>query len=113
MYLPKSVVVETLNTAEEGSTDAPWYIAFDYINSDWADSPVWRSAMKGVGEPFKFSARIDGEIEELVESCGLNVVEHLHNRKELESRYVPKQTEGKRVGILGKYGGFVMAGSNG
>jgi hypothetical protein len=46
---------------------------------------------------------------ELVESKGMDVVEHLKH-KELVKRYVPTHFDGRPIGWLNDFGGFVLAG---
>ena len=111
MYLPETVVVDTLKrVASLSSGTAPWYIAFDYISSTWATSAIWRRAMQWAGEPFQFAmSGRRAEAEELVQSCGLQLLEHLNDSEELARRYLPTHPSGKPVGFLGDYGGFVVA----
>ena len=117
MYLSEATIIETLraiaemmSTNNEGSkvgNDAPWYIAFDYTNANWALSPLWLWGMSQVREPFKFAAYNETQINDLVESAGLSVLEHLSDPTELSLRYLPKPVDTNSVG---KYGGFVVAG---
>jgi methyltransferase (TIGR00027 family) len=107
MYLPEAVIRDTLEKVSKLCPKS--VIGFDYINQTWAMSPVWRRAMKRVGEPFKFAMKGD-EPEELVHSCGLVVLEHLKDENEMARRYLPEKGNGRPVGILGNYGGFVLAG---
>jgi methyltransferase (TIGR00027 family) len=107
MYLPEVVIRDTLEKVSKLCPKS--VIGFDYIQKTWAMSPVWRRAMKLVGEPFKFAMQAD-EPEELVQSCGLVVLEHLKDEDEMARRYLPDKGNGKPVGILGDYGGFVLAG---
>lgn len=108
MYLPKQRVVDTMKKIATKCKAGSWYLAFDYVSSEWAMSPVWQRAMERVGEPFKFAMTND-EPEELVQSCGLELLEHLKDEKELATRYLPKHYDGRPMGILGRYGGFVVA----
>ena len=50
------------------------------------------------------------EAEELVHSCGLVMLEHLDDPDEMARRYLPQKLNGKPIGILGDYGGLVLAG---
>ena len=108
MYLPKATIVETMksisSTAKKHNTN--WYVGFDYINASWAMSRPWKWAMARAQEPFQFAANMPQEVNDLVASCGLSVLEHLSDGNELELRYVPQASRG----IVGDYGGFVVAG---
>ena len=108
MYLPKITIVQTMksisSTAKKHNTN--WYVGFDYINASWAMSRPWKWAMTRAQEPFQFAANMPQEVNDLVESCGLSVLEHLSDGNELEHRYVPQASRG----IVGDYGGFVVAG---
>ena len=116
MYLDEATVRQTLTSISkqtETNGGAPWYIAFDYINADWAKK--WESLMSVAKEPFQFSVSLSDKnktshevIENLVESCGLHLREHLSDPQDLLERYVPE-----RVGVLGTYGGFVVASTQG
>ena len=116
MYLGRQAIMETLKRVARGGqisssgsgSKSPWYIAFDYLDSSWAMSGVWRRAMKRAGEPFKF-AMSGSEPEELVQSCDLQLLEHLSDKDELSRRYLPMRFKDNPVGFLGDYGGFVLA----
>ena len=49
------------------------------------------------------------EMEEIVESSGLTVVEHLIDPVEIDRRYVPEHYRGSSAGTIGTYGGFLLA----
>ena len=113
----KGQLNETVNCSSPTSTASPpWYIAFDYLNPTWADSLVWRFAMRYAQEPFQ-SAFTKSGVENLLNSVGLDVLEHLSEGKEMQRRYATLTRGGddpkiqKPVGIMGSYGGFILAGS--
>ena len=107
MYLPKEVVGATLKQVSglaEGSC-----IGFDYLDSAWIFSPAAQKAAKGAGEPVVFGLTGE-EPEELVASKKLFMLDHL-KRDELVDRYVAKHCDGRPVGHIGDFGGFVLAGN--
>jgi hypothetical protein len=112
MYLSLDAIQQTLSiianngsiiytSSDTCSTD--WYIAFDYLNPDWADTQLWRFAMKFAKEPFQ-SSLTKLEAEELIVSSGLKVVKHLTERGDTGR-------EDEFDGMSGKYGGFLLAKS--
>ncbi|KAL3792579.1 hypothetical protein HJC23_005549 [Cyclotella cryptica] len=133
MYLSLPVVTETLNVIaargrsfnlesdgnksieESQSTNAQsspdWYIAFDYLNPDWAGSQLWRFAMQFAREPIH-STFTKSAIDALVDTLGLDVMEHLCDGEEIQSKYsvvVNSTVTNEIEGIMGNYGGFVLA----
>lgn len=112
MYLSLDAIQQTLSIiANNGSIidtssdtcSADWYIAFDYLNPDWADTQLWRFAMKFAKEPFQ-SSLTKLAAEELIVSSGLKVVKHLTERGDTGR-------EDEFDGMSGKYGGFLLAKS--
>lgn len=119
MYLAKSTVIETLQKVSyrgKGRSDktatssvSPWYIAFDYADGGWAMSETWQRALRRAKEPLKFAMTGSGVAEELIQSCGLEVVEHLHYSHGLGRRYFPMLYQDKPISFIGRYGGFMLA----
>jgi methyltransferase (TIGR00027 family) len=107
MYLPVSMVRATLEKVANSLAPAS-AIAFDYVHPTWAMSHGRRKVMEWVGEPFACALTGD-EPEDLVRACGLVVLEHLVDPSAMVHRYLPTTSSGRPVGILGDYGGFVMA----
>ena len=108
MYLPQSTIVETLQTISSTANNyqTKWYVGFDYINGSWAMSRPWKYIMSRAQEPFQFAANTEQEVNDLVASCDLDVLEHVSQPEDLEYRYIPEASGG----IVGDYGGFVVAG---
>ena len=122
MYLSLGVIQQTLNMivskgrslscyirhhSEVSQSD--WYIAFDYLNSQWADTQLWRFAMKFVREPYKSSFTSDS-INKLIITSGLHVVKHMHKNGEIRTSYSSRENDSDElVGFVGNYGGFVVS----
>ena len=116
MYLPEEAVARTLATASGAAEThgGDWRVAFDYLSAEWAMSAPWRRVMGLAGEPFQFAVAGSDEeetrrkIEDLVTSCGLTVLEHYSNGRDIDERYLPPQGA-LRLSAFGNYGGFVVA----
>ena len=133
MYLSESTIRRSLKQVADMATqhNASWYIAFDYAASEWAKIKMWDNAMSYAKEPFQFTIPTDVStkvVTDLCRDCGIQVFEHIQTGEadeELKSLYVPIRrgynggnNEGhplsppmqQHVGIMGNYGGFVVAG---
>mmetsp|Transcript_1680 Transcript_1680/g.2550 ORF Transcript_1680/g.2550 Transcript_1680/m.2550 type:complete len:455 (+) Transcript_1680:13-1377(+) len=115
MYLSRKSIIKILQSVSDNARlqQTSWYIAFDFINKDWAMSSFWSNAMKRVGEPFQFavSLKSEGEVlRDMLKYCRLEMLEYLTNTEELSRRYSQEHWQGRKVGIVGRYGGFVVAG---
>ena len=90
-------------------------------------SAIWSRIIMNqvVQEPFQFAMSIStddsNDVDELIQSCGLVVLEHLKDTNEMTRRYLPNKTgvvvvvvvgdrPNNTIGIIGDYGGFVVAG---
>lgn len=116
MYLPKPIILSTLDMiTRQGNNDSknasPWYIAFDYVDSKWASSRPWKHVMKLAKEPFQFDMR-EEEPEVLIEFVGLRMLKHTRGGSELAGIYSSIDDRKEPDGILGNYGGFVLAGTS-
>ncbi len=131
MYLSLPVITETLNiVATRGRSfnvqshgmsgkenqssnnhSSDWYIAFDYLNPDWASNQLWRSAMQFAREPIQ-STFTKSAVYSLLDTLGLDVMEHISEGEAIQSKCLVavKFTNTKDIArLMGNYGGFVLA----
>ncbi|KAL7485021.1 hypothetical protein ACHAW6_010650 [Cyclotella cf. meneghiniana] len=131
MYLSLPVITETLNiVATRGRSfnvqshgmsgkenqssnnhSSDWYIAFDYLNPDWASNQLWRSAMQFAREPIQSTFTISA-VYSLLDTSGLDVMEHISEGEEIQRKFsaAVKFTNTTEIArLMGNYGGFVLA----
>jgi len=111
-YLDRDAVkgtIEKLGICAMGSC-----IGFDYVDSTWALTPEMVKATKRWGEPWLFGMAGE-EPEDFIEECArgaeceLTVWDHL-KYKEIIKRYIPKHCDGRPIGYLDDFGGFLLVG---
>jgi O-methyltransferase involved in polyketide biosynthesis len=114
MYLPREAVENTikkLGRCAKGSC-----IGFDYVDRTWALTGKMEKAMKRWGEPWLFGMT-GNEPEELVAECSseskcdMKILDHL-KYEEIISRYLAKHSDGRPIGYLDDFGGFVLVGTS-
>jgi len=114
MYLPRDAVkttIEKLGRCAKGSC-----IGFDYLDRTWALTPDIQKIMKRWGEPWLFGMTGD-EPEELIAECASDckrdetILEHL-KYKEVIRRYLAKHCDGRPIGFLDDFGGFILVGTD-
>lgn len=110
MYLPCEAVkttIEKLGRCAKGSC-----IGFDYLDSSWALTMEIQQIMKRWGEPWLFGMT-GSEPEDLIDECAsdakceMTILDHL-KYVELIKRYLPKHCDGRPIGFLDDFGGFVL-----
>ena len=120
MYLDREVVISTISKISRCGKGS--CIAFDHFDESNMNNILRRSS-KRVGEPFKFGldnldqfvtdcndrALSDGTSDGGSASPPLQVLDHLRC-KELKERYIA-QSNGRFVGYLSEFGGFLLMGS--
>ena len=71
-----------------------------------------------MGKCLSISTDDSNDVDELIQSCGLVVLEHLNDTNEMTRRSLSNKTgvvvvgdkPNNTIGIIGDYGGFVVAG---
>jgi methyltransferase (TIGR00027 family) len=111
MYLPRQAIKMTIEKV--GKECAPGScIGFDYLDRTWALTDEIQNIMKRWGEPWLFGMT-GNEPEELIAECAekvgceLAILDHLKH-KELIRRYLAKHCDGRPIGFLDDFGGFVL-----
>jgi methyltransferase (TIGR00027 family) len=117
-YLERQVVVNTIEKA--GQCGKGSVIAFDYFDKRLLTKSMVQAAAKATNERWKFGLAND-EIDDLVKECNnksdkrnlheLKIVDHLKT-DELIRRYCAKHFDGRSIGFLEDFGGFLLIGSN-
>ena len=114
MYLHRDAVkttIEKLARCPKGSC-----IGFDYLDRTWALTPQVQKIMERWGEPWLFGM-MGKEPEQLVDECAkdakcdMNILDHL-KYQEVIKRYLAKHCDGRPIGFLGDFGGFVLVGTS-
>lgn len=110
-YLDRKVVVKTIKMV--GQCGKGSVIGFDYFNKALLTQSMVQAAAKATSERWKFGLE-DTEIDELVEECSmkakrLQILDHL-KAPELIQRYCAKHFDGRSIGFLEDFGGFLLIG---
>jgi methyltransferase (TIGR00027 family) len=110
MYLPRDDVkltIKNLGKCAPGSC-----VGFDYVDRTWAMADEIRNIMKRWGEPWLFGMTGD-EPQELISdcaneaSCRMLILDHV-KYIEIIKRYLTKHCDGRPIGFLDDFGGFVL-----
>ena len=113
-YLPSEAItttIENVGLCAKGSC-----IGFDYLDSSWALTPRLVKYTKRGGEPWLFGMT-GNESEELIaecakgSKCSLTIWDHI-KYKEVIERYLPKHCDGRPIGYLDDFGGFLLVGNS-
>lgn len=118
MYISQETVTATINKV--GLLANGSMIGFDYLDRTWALSETLTKLSKRGREPWIFGMT-STEMEQLIEKCNkksansdsshqLMVLDHLEHT-ELARRYLATHYDGRPIGYLADFGGFVLAGS--
>lgn len=121
-YLDRKVVVTTIEqVARCGKGSA---IGFDYFDKALLKQNMAKAAAKATNERWKFGL-CDSEIDELVQECNRNAVDERNNlvhqeltildhlkADELIRRHCAKHFDGRNIGFLEDFGGFLCIGSS-
>jgi methyltransferase (TIGR00027 family) len=106
MYLPRDTVKATMQKVRQCAKGS--CIGFDYVDRTWAYLPKVQKWSKIGGEPWLFGMTGE-EPEQLIAECNLTVWDHLKYDVVIE-RYLPKRADGRPIGYLDDFGGFLLAG---
>jgi O-methyltransferase involved in polyketide biosynthesis len=111
-YLDRSVMVKTIGMV--GQYDKGSLIGFDYFSKALLSQSMVQVAAKATSERWKFGLE-DAEIDGLVKECNtkgnkLQILDHL-KAEELIQRYCAKHYDGRSIGFLEDFGGFLLIGS--
>lgn len=119
MYLSPASVEKTLRGVSEHFARGS-KICFDYLCSEIVFRKRTQAITKSIGEPYLFglpapgmrpSNEADVHVRRLVESQGLQLVEHFWDLEEAKKRYLPLYPDGSIVGFAeqGHYPGCCVA----
>jgi methyltransferase (TIGR00027 family) len=111
-YLDRSVVVKTIEMVGQCGEES--VIGFDYFSKALLTQSMVQAAAKATSERWKFGLE-DAEIDGLVKECNtkgnkLHILDHL-KAGELIQRYCAKHFDGRSIGFLEDFGGFLLIGS--
>jgi len=103
-YLTEDVLLENLAIFQEFSTDS--VIGFDYFGP-WCRGARIMQAMQAAGEPWHFHIRHDQHLQQLLcATYHFAIKDHVDHARCID-RYVPCHLDGRPLGHLGAFGGFV------
>lgn len=114
MYLPREAVKTTIEKV--GQEFAPGScVGFHYVDRTWTLTDEIQNIMKRWGEPWLFGMTGNEPAELIAEcaekaGCELTILDHLKH-EELIRRYLAKHCDGRPIGFLDDFGGFVLVGT--
>jgi len=120
-YLERRVVTQTIEHVTQCGQGS--MLGFDYFDKALLDQAMVKAAAKATSERWKFALEDDTDVIDLVRECNattkrrpdgrmeLMILDHL-KADELVQRYCAKHSDGRCIGFLEDFGGFLLIGTS-